>query len=149
VIGGYYGLAPRIERLALEGKIEAYNLPEGVIVHLYREIGARKPGVLSRVGLGTFVDPRVRGGKVNAATREDIVEICTAGGEEALFYKSFPIHVAFIRGTTADPDGNVTLERSLSRSRTCRWRWQRGIPADSSPARSSASHKPALLPHDR
>jgi propionate CoA-transferase len=111
VVGGYFGLSPRIEKMIVEERVEAYNLPEGVLTQLYRDIGAGKPGTLSRVGLGTYVDPRHGGGRMNARTTEDIVRLMRLDDEDYLLYSAFPINVALIRGTTGDPDGNVTAER--------------------------------------
>ncbi len=110
-IAGHMGQAPKMRKLVEDNVIEAYNLPQGVIVQLWREIAAKRPGLITRVGLGTFIDPRIEGGKMNSRTKQDIIKVIEIEGQEYLFYKTFQVDVALIRGTVADENGNLTMDK--------------------------------------
>ncbi|MGI6224740.1 MAG: acyl CoA:acetate/3-ketoacid CoA transferase [Peptococcales bacterium] len=110
-IGGHVGSSANMAKLVTENKVEAYNLPQGVIVQLWRETAAKRPGLITKVGLGTYVDPRLEGGKMNSVTTEDIVKVVDFEGEEWLFYKTLPVDVVIIRGTYADENGNLTMDK--------------------------------------
>ncbi len=112
IIGSHWGLAPKWGEMIHKNEVEAFCLPQGQLVHLFRAMASGKPGNFSKVGVGTFVDPRIEGGKMNGSAHacDDIVEVLSLHGEEYLFYKSNPIDVAIIRGTTADERGNITME---------------------------------------
>ena len=110
VVGGHWGWSPRMQQLANENKIEAYNLPQGIVALQYREIAAHRPGIITQTGLKTFVDPRLTGGKLNEVSKEDLVELIEMDGREWLHYKSYPVTIGLIRGSIGDPEGNISLE---------------------------------------
>ena len=102
--------SPQIWQMIYDNEVEAYNIPSGLLFHMHRESAAKRPGVLTKVGMGTYLDPRQSGGRMNANTTEDIVSITRFDGEDWLYLRSIPIDVAIIRGTTADERGNISME---------------------------------------
>lgn len=115
IVGGHWNLVPALQKLVTENKVQAWNLPIGTLCQLMREIAGHRPGVITKIGLNTFVDPRNQGGKMNEITKDDLVELMEIDGEEYLRYKSFKnIDVAVIRGTYADEDGNITMQKEAA-----------------------------------
>ncbi|MEW6545782.1 MAG: CoA-transferase [Bacillota bacterium] len=113
-IGGHFGLLPAVAKMILGNEVEAYNFPQGVLAQLLREIARRGPGLVTKVGLGTFVDPRFGGGKLNDVTKDDLVTLICIEGEEYLFYRAVPVHVALVRGSMADEYGNISYEHECA-----------------------------------
>ena len=119
VVGGHWSMAPAMGKLAAANDFEAYNVPAGVVVQLFHTAAAGSPGWITHVGLGTFMDPRMEGGKLNARAQEDIVELMERGGQEFLFYPTIPIDVALIQGSVADAHGNVGMNREAGFWHNC------------------------------
>ncbi len=111
IVAGALVNSPAFQQLATENKVEAYTLPQGALSELIREMAAGRAGLLTQTGMHTFVDPRVNGGRQSTCAQEDLVELVHLSGQDWLFYKPHSVDVAFLRGTTADEDGNVTMER--------------------------------------
>ena len=112
IIGGHWGLQPKMMELIANNKILAYNLPQGQFAQLFRSMAGGEPGKITKVGLGTFIDPRISGGKMNEITQSepDIVDVVTIDGEEYMRYKPIPLDYCVIRGTAIDELGNLTTD---------------------------------------
>ena len=112
LICAHTGSAPRMAKLVEDNKAECYILPQGAIIHLYRAMAGKKP-YLSKVGLGTFVDPRIEGGRANSSSKDELIKVVTIDDEEYLQYKHIPINVAILKGSVVDENGNLTMEREV------------------------------------
>ena len=111
LIGGFWSLAPRIGKMVRDNEIEAYNWPQGVVSHLYRAIAGGLPGVVTTVGMGTFVEPRLGGGRLNEISNRRLIDVVDIDGRDHLLYKAIDINCALLRGTKSDPDGNISMEK--------------------------------------
>ncbi|BCJ86519.1 acyl CoA:acetate/3-ketoacid CoA transferase [Effusibacillus dendaii] len=111
IIGSHFSMTPKLAEMIVSGEIEAFALPQGVMCHLYRETAAKRPGLFSKIGLHTYVDPRLEGAKCNDRTEGQIVELTEWNGEEYLFYRAFQPDVAVLRGTFADTAGNISQHK--------------------------------------
>ena len=114
IVGGHWGLIPALQKMVFENKVEGYNLPLGTISLMFRDIAGHRPGTFTKIGLKTFVDPRIEGAKMNERSKDDLVELVNLNGEEWLWYKSFPVNVALIRATYCDEDGNATMDKEAA-----------------------------------
>lgn len=114
VVGGHWNLAPKLQKLALENKIEAYNFPQGVISHMFRDAASRKKATISKVGLKTFVDPDNEGGKLNEITKEDLVKKVNIEGDDYLYYETPKLDFIILKGTFSDEIGNISFEEELA-----------------------------------
>ena len=117
VFGAHFGVAPKLYQMVLDNKIIAYNLPMGVMASLFREMGAKRPGIISNVGIGTFIDPRLEGGKMNEKTKpeKDYIKLINVKDKDYLFFEAIPVDYAFIWATYADEKGNISIEKEVSR----------------------------------
>lgn len=103
--------SPVLIDLAAADRIQSYTLPQGVLSQLMRDMAAGRPGLITKTGLHTFIDPRQLGGRQSPSAKDDLVELMEIDGEEYLRYRPFPLDVVFLRGTTADEDGNISMEQ--------------------------------------
>jgi len=110
IIGSHWGLSPKWMEMIANNKVEAYCFPQGQMVHLYSAMAAGLPGRMSSVGLGTFIDPRLEGGRMNECTSDNLIELLEIKNNEYLFYPGIPLDFLVIRGTTADRKGNLTTD---------------------------------------